>query len=344
MEVENLLRDLIKVPSPSGEENEIGEFIVNRLKKNFKIVKQKIGDRFNILAYKGKPEIILTTHLDTVPGKLEVKEDNNYIYGRGACDAKASIASMIIVAEKLIKQKINNVGLLFDVSEETDFLGVKKAINLVNPNFVIVGEPTDFKVVIGQKGLLGIKIKCFGKSAPGSTPEKGVSAINMLIKQLNKIKSTKLLFSDKFRKTTINIGKISGGSAANIVSDYAEAIIEFRTNTDNNLILDLLKELRISFDILYSYNPAILKNQNLIKNLNFELITIPYFTEMYFWNKKTSCIVFGPGKYEFAHSEGEKIEKEDLGKAVKNYIKIITYLNKNNLDKSKENQKGGKNG
>ena len=335
MEIEDLLRDLIKIPSPSGEESEIGEFIANRLKSNFKVVKQKVENRFNILAYNKKPEIILTTHLDTVPKQLEVREDNEYFYGRGACDAKASIVSMIIAAERLVKQGITNIGLLFDVSEEDDFSGIKKAVSLVNPKFVIVGEPTDFNIVIGQKGLLRIKIKCFGKSAPGSTPEKGVSAINKLVNQLNKMIFKKWPVS-KLGKTSFNIGRISGGSAANVVADYAEAVVEFRTVSDNELIIKMLKELCMTFEIIYSYSPSFLVEDNLVKDMGVNKIIVPYFTEMYFWNKKASCIVFGPGKYEFAHSDNEKIAKVDLKKAVEKYIQILTYLNNQNLNNNKK--------
>jgi acetylornithine deacetylase/succinyl-diaminopimelate desuccinylase-like protein len=84
MTVENLLRDLIRIPSPSNNEKEIAEYIVKRLKKNFNIKLQKINAGYNILAYIDDPKIILTTHLDTVPKQIEIKEDENYFYGRGA--------------------------------------------------------------------------------------------------------------------------------------------------------------------------------------------------------------------------------------------------------------------
>lgn len=329
----NLTKELLKIPSPSGKEKLIGEFLVKRLRRNFKVKTQKVGNRFNILATNGKPRVILTTHIDTVPGQLRFREDNNYLYGRGACDAKGIIASMICAGEEAARLGISNFGILLDVSEETDFSGIKKAMNLVDPEVVIVGEPTDFKIVTGQKGLIGIKIKCTGKSAAGSTPEKGSSAINKLIDMLFKLRSKQLPEDKILGKTTLNIGKIEGGSAPNVVADYAEAIVEFRTAKQNQKIINILTNSipKKNMMIDYSFDPVISKDIKFVNKLNSDKITVPYFTEMYFWSKKAKTIVFGPGKYKFAHSDDEKIRKKDLEKGKEcylNMIKMFTYNKK----------------
>jgi len=329
MNVVDLTMDLIKIPSPSGEEKEIGEFLVKRLEKSFNVKKQVVGNRFNILATKGNPRLILTTHIDTVPKQIEIKEDDEWIYGRGACDTKGIIASMISASEEAVRLGYSNFGLLFDVSEESDFLGIKKAVNLVNPELVIVGEPTEFKIVKGQKGLLGLRIKCIGKSAPGSTPEKGISAINELINMLFAIKGLELPFDKELGKTTINIGKINGGTAPNVVADYAEAIMEIRTTRLNEEIINLINKNipKDSIDILYSFE-YVLTDNILLNKFGFEKIIVPYFTEMYFWSKKTKSFVFGPGQYEFAHTDNEKIKKKDLEKGKKIYLEFIKTFNK----------------
>lgn len=316
MDVEKLLKDLVSIPSPSGEERKVGEFLVMLLSKNFKIKKQKVGNRFNILAYRGKPSIILSSHLDTVPKQLEMKEDKRFIYGRGSCDAKASVASMICASESLINRGFTNFGLLFDVSEETDFKGIKKAVNLVNPKVVIIGEPTNLKPAVGQKGLLGIKIKCCGKSAPGSTPKKGISAILKLISVLNKVSKIKQRKKGVLGSSSVNIGKIFGGDSANVVPDYAEAIIEFRTVNKNYDIIKKLRLLGINFEILYNFNPVLTKMRFKKK------IVVPFFTEAYFW-RKSKVLIFGPGEYKFAHSDNERIKKSDLWRAVKEYEGLI---------------------
>lgn len=327
-EVNKLLLNLLRTPSISGKENRIGRYLVERLRKKFKVIRQKAGNSFNVLAVKGTPKVILTTHLDTVNGELKVKEDKKYIYGRGACDAKGCIASMIIAGEKAVKQGLNDFGMLFDVSEEGGFLGVKEALNLVNPEFVIVGEPTSMKIVTGQKGTLGIKIKCYGKTAHSAMPQKGKSAINELINLLSNLRKQKLPSNKIFGKTTMNIGKISGGVAGNIVPDYAEAELNLRTVNSNNNAIKVIKKVipEKNIEIKYSFEPSLIKNNKLINELNYSKIKAPYFSEMYFWNKKTKAIVFGPGEIKYAHSDKEKISKKELELGTKAYIEILRKL------------------
>ena len=314
MDVINLTKELVNIPSPSGSEREIGNFLVQRLNKNFNVKIQKVGNRFNIIATKGVPKLILTTHMDTVPKQIKADEDNNWIYGRGSCDTKGIIACMICASEEAIKLGYSNFGLLFDVSEETDFSGIKKAVKLINTDYIVIGEPTNFKTVIGQKGLIQLKIQCYGKSAPGSTPEIGISAINNLVEIIHKIKGIKFPHDRFLGKTTLNIGKINGGSSPNVVADYAEATIEIRTTKANSTILDILRKVipKKNLKIIYSYGAILNKNTDFINKFRFDKITVPYFTEMYFLHKKGKSLVFGPGKYEFAHSENEKIKKKDL--------------------------------
>lgn len=314
-----LLRELLKIPSPSGEERQMGIFLAERLKQNFRVKLQKVGSRFNILAAKGKPKIILAAHLDTVPGKLKLREDKKYIYGRGACDTKASIASMVVAAERAVCLGINNFGLLFDVSEETDFKGIKQAVKSVKPEFVIIGEPTQLKFVTGQKGLLGFKVIARGKTAHGSTPERGKNAIGILLKELEKMQAIKLS-----KGTTINIGKIQGGRQMNVVPDYAEATIEIRTMPKDSNLFAKIKAVVKGATPLYDFKPKKLDNRELA-SLFKKGITVPYFTEMYFWE---NAIVIGPGDPAYAHSENEKVRIMEVEKAVNIYLRLLkNYLN-----------------
>ena len=313
-EATDLLYSLVKIPSVSGNEKQIGEYLANRLKKNFRVRKQKVGSRFNLLAVKGKPTIVFTAHMDTVPNCPKPKIADGWLYGRGACDTKASIASMVVAAEKAAREGIKDFGLLFDVSEETDFSGIKKAVNLANPKFVIVGEPTNLKPVIGQKGLLGFKVICKGKAANGSTPEKGKNAIEMLMTELTKLKSMK--FSSG---TTCNIGKISGGTQANVVPDYAEASVEIRTiPKDADAYIRIKRKLK-GTKLLCDFEPKMLQDNELL-NLFKRGSIVPYFTEMYFWKK---AVVIGPGNLAYAHTEKEKIKVCEVETAVEIYLQLL---------------------
>lgn len=308
---------LIRIKSVSGEEREVGKFLVNLLKSKFEVKTQTVGNSFNVIAMRGKPRMLLTTHMDTVPGDIEASEDSEYVYGRGACDAKGIIASMICAAEEALDEGIEDFALLFDVSEETDFSGVKEAIKELRPEFVVIGEPTNLKTGVGQKGLLGIRLSCYGKSAHGSMPEKGESAIEKLFETLSEI-------VDEARKAgvTLNVGKISGGTAINVVADYAEALIEIRYLEKSSKLYDLIKASG-QIEVLYDYDPVGAINDTF--NIEDGII-MPYFTEMYFWSKGAKCIVLGPGDFELAHTDNEKVSKKDLEKARQIYLDMIRQV------------------
>ncbi|MFA5796984.1 MAG: M20/M25/M40 family metallo-hydrolase [Candidatus Woesearchaeota archaeon] len=317
-----LLRNLVKIPSPSGEELEIGEKLIEILHKNFKIKKQYVDkNRFNVYAYCGRPKIILTTHMDTVQPILPFREDAMDIEGRGACDSKGSMAAMIAAAIDTAKKGYTNFGLVFDVDEENQFAGIKKAVTLVDPKRIIIGEPTNLEVVGSQKGLLGIRIQTKGIAVHGSNPEKGKNAIILLLKILSDIQKISL-DTEKDWSTTINIGTIRGGRAPNIVASDAVAEIEFRTIKKNAPLLKrictCIKKCDATIEVFENFDPIIQK----------EGTRVSYFTEMYFWAKKGLCTVYGPGSIRYAHSAQECVNKKDVRKAQKYYTQELeAYAN-----------------
>jgi len=346
MEVEKLLLELVKIPSVSGNEKSVGKFIVERLKKNFKIrtqiVDEAIGN-FNIFAYIGKPKILLNAHMDTVPGKLKVYEDKKNIYGRGACDTKASIASMIIAAERLLASGMTDFGLLFDVDEEGEFSGAKKVLSIIpkSVKLVVVGEPTKLKLVYGQNGIVDMKISCRGKSAHGSMPERGKNAIELIMSNLQILKELNLPENETLGANVINVAKISGGTAGNIVPDYAEVQVVIRSSVNSKLLLKSLmkKFYRCKLETLI-FEPVVFPELTSIgKRLNIKTETVPYFTEMYFFSKKSKTFIFGPGDARYAHSENERVSKSELAKAVEKYIEMATLINEETLNKPDEVKK-----
>ncbi len=326
-------KKLVEISSVSGNESELAVFISEMLSKDFKIQKQKVGNACNIIATRGNPRIIFNTHLDTVPGKIAITEDEFYLTGRGSCDAKGSMAAMILSAIESAKEGMTNFGLVFDVCEETDFSGVKEALNLVKPEIVVIGEPTNREIVIGQKGLLGIKIICKGKAAHGSTPEIGECANTKLIFALQKILALKLPEDERLGKTTLNIGLINGGNAINVIPNYAEATLEFRTTVSNEKVITLLACVKniADIEIMYSYESVIMEDTH---DVNLSKTVVPYFTTLYFWSKIAKAFVFGPGDPAYAHMENEKVEKKQIVEAKEVYKKLLqNYATKESMEK-----------
>src|SRR5438046_8734390 len=153
-----LTKQLMAIPSVTGTEAKLGEFLLAHLAAlNYRVERQNVtGYRFNVLAFAGDPRVIFCTHIDTVPPPtIPVREDDNFLYGRGACDTKGIIAAMLEAGGRLRASGTVNFGYLFVVGEETDSIGATTAHMLKwNPEFVIDGEPTGNRLATSQTGTL----------------------------------------------------------------------------------------------------------------------------------------------------------------------------------------------
>ena len=130
MNVFELTRELIDIPSLTGEELEVGQYLAKFLEElDYQIEKQEVAeDRFNVIATTPEsPRIVFSTHMDTVPPFIESSEDEEFIHGRGSCDAKGIIAAQIFAAERLRAEGMNDIGLLYTVDEELISIGAQTA-------------------------------------------------------------------------------------------------------------------------------------------------------------------------------------------------------------------------
>ncbi|VDO43153.1 unnamed protein product [Haemonchus placei] len=182
------------------------------------------------------PRIIFNTHFDTVPPHIPPTQDDSNIYGRGTTDAKGQMACMISAAHALVKthpKVAEQVGLLFVVGEETDHVGMAKANDFVglNPDYLVVGEPTEMKFATIQKGALKAEIRCKGKAGHSGYPSQGKSAIHMLVPILSDILNFQWPSDPEMGSTTVNIGFIEGGQALNAWAENASARVFLRVTT-----------------------------------------------------------------------------------------------------------------
>jgi len=304
-EIEGLLIELIKTPSFSGQEKEIGNFVIRQL-KGFKVRKQFVGrDRFNIIAAKGESKKWLVAHMDTVLGEIPMRITEEKIFGRGACDNKQSIAASIIVGNQL-----KNINLLFTVGEEKDFIGARTAQKAgVKGDLMIIQEPTDFKVITGQNGVITFAVRTKGKKQHSSLVGAD-SAIHKL---------ADILFSLKRNNWILfNIGQIEGGIAPNVVADKAEAIITVRPRDikEYSHILNSLRKVKAEIVVKNNFKPC-------RSGFGFPELISPYFTEMAFFE---NSIQYGAGDIKFAHSDKEQILRKDLNLLPEKLIKLLESI------------------
>lgn len=318
------------IPSVSGCEQEIGGFLGEYLKSlGYDVELQEVVDgRKNVVALASdNPEVFLSTHMDTVPPFIPPTEDEEKIYGRGACDAKGIIASQITAAENLRKAGIKNLGLLFTIDEEESSLGSKAANNLAiaeKCKFLINGEPTDNELAIGSKGSLRMLLKTEGKAAHSAYPEMGESAIEKMLEVLQDILGADLPEDDFFGETTINIGTIKGGLKTNIVPPFAEAGLHIRMVSELKPVKEALEKAidgRAKLETMSCSLPVKMLAVEGFKQKIVRFTTdIPQLTR---WGKP---LLLGAGSILNAHTSHEFVLKKDLEESVKLYENLLKKL------------------
>jgi acetylornithine deacetylase len=284
--------------------------------------------QFNVIAWlNDTPRVWFSTHLDTVPPFIPPTEDDEKIYGRGACDAKGIIAAQITAAERLRAEGINDIGLLYTVEEEASSAGARAANEhplAAKCEYLINGEPTDNELAIGSKGSLRLKIKTTGKAAHSAYPEQGDSAIEKLLEILDDVRHTKFPSDEFFGETTVNIGTIEGGVALNVIPATAEAGLLIRLTTPRKTIEDALGNVirgRGLIEVLSCSEPVKMIAVEGFKQKTVRFTTdIPYLTN---WGKP---LLLGPGSILVAHTKDEFVRKDELTEAVSLYTELAKRL------------------
>src|SRR5579863_5855132 len=165
MNVFELTRALVDIESITENESEVGLFLLDHLgglaaQTGGRVERMQVeGERFNVLACWGNPVVTLSTHMDTVPPFFPSREDGEFIWGRGSCDAKGIIASMTAAAEKLLGEGVKNFALLFVVGEERNSAGATVAALAGRGScYLINGEPTENKLALASKGAMRLEV------------------------------------------------------------------------------------------------------------------------------------------------------------------------------------------
>ncbi|MGA4513629.1 M20/M25/M40 family metallo-hydrolase [Staphylococcus caledonicus] len=188
------------------------------------------------------PSIYFTSHMDTVVPGINVKphvSDDGYIYSDGTTvlgsDDKAGLAAIIETIEYLQEHNLphGQIQFIITVGEESGLKGAKELdSNELDAQFgyaVDASQPVG-TTVVGAPTQMSIHTTITGKTAHASTPDKGVSAINIAAKAISKMKLGRI---DEY--TTANIGKFHGGSATNIVADEVVLEAEARSHNDESI-------------------------------------------------------------------------------------------------------------
>jgi acetylornithine deacetylase len=329
-------RQLCEIESTTYHEGAVGDFLADYLaSRGWAVEKTPVpqpsenadgGPRWNVYAgIAGQtPDLVFSTHMDTVPPYIPFSEDADFLYGRGVSDAKGIIAAQVAAAEALRAAGFR-IGILIVSGEERDSAGAGVA-NLApkGSRFLINGEPTDNRLALASKGALRASFKATGKMAHSAYPELGESAVHKLIEVLAKVLALPMPELEGIGPSTLNVGQINGGHAPNVVADKAEAQVLVRLVGDSAPMKAALREaaaglaeVDFTLDVPFVRMRAIEGLPTMVAKFSTD---IPQLTN---WGEP---LLLGPGSIHVAHTPFEKLAKKELLEAVELYVRVAKQL------------------
>lgn len=335
LNVEEVLGNLVRYNTIKDKENkQMLDYIEKELNSIGFKTEQK--DKILIMSNKENQSIGFLGHTDTVEATSEWKYEKfkltkveDKLYGLGVCDMKAGIAAIIAAISQINFDNLNKgIKLYFSYDEEIGFSGIKDIVKYEEkfPKRMIIGEPTNNEIIVGSKGLIEYKISFAGIKTHSSTPDKGKNAIMSAISFINELND---FYTNEIQKiqnlnfeipyTTMNVGKINGGTEINSVPDFCEVLVDFRTIGKEAEIkieekIEYLQKRYIANITQINKLPAFFNKSNISsKTCNF--ITEASFIE-------SNCIILGAGPVT-AHEVNEYISINSLYELVEQYKKLI---------------------
>jgi acetylornithine deacetylase len=330
-----LTRQLVDIESVTYNEGGVGEYLYGLLReRGFAVERTAVeqphnsrsaGERFNVYAGTGKrPDVVLSTHMDTVPPFFPGSEDDLYLYGRGSCDAKGIIAAQVAAAERLREAGVE-IALLFLVGEERDSAGAKVAnLQPKGSRFLINGEPTDNRLALASKGVLRVEVRARGTMAHSAYPELGDSAVHKLVQVLERLRTLPLPRVDGVGPSTLNIGVIEGGRAPNVIADAANAQVLIRLVGPSEEIRAAVEQAAAGLaEVDFTLEIPFIRMRE-IEGL--DTMVAAFTTDIPALDQWGEPLLLGPGSIHVAHTPFEKVAKRELLEAVDLYFEVAQRL------------------
>jgi acetylornithine deacetylase len=335
-----LTRRLVAIESPTYHEANAGEFLAGFLADHgWEVERQPVdqpspetapgagdGDRFNLYASTQNvtPVVVFSTHFDTVPPYVPLREDETHLYGRGTCDAKGILAAQVAAADRLRADGLP-VAMLFVVGEERDSAGAAVANrHPKGSRYLINGEPTGNRLALASKGALRVELRASGRMAHSAYPELGDSAIDKLLGALHDIQKIPLPSEAEIGDSTLNIGLISGGRAPNVIADKAEAHLLIRlVGPSDETKAAILKAVAGRAEVDFSLELPFVRMRALP---GFETMVAKFTTDIPSLTAWGEPLLLGPGSIHVAHTPNEQIRKQELLDCVELYVDLARRL------------------
>jgi acetylornithine deacetylase len=365
-ETRAILGDLIGFPTVSAEPNvEMILYLAERLSglgAHVELVNDPTGHKASLFARLG-PEVpggvLLSGHTDVVPvadqawssDPFMMREADGLLYGRGTCDMKGFIAACLAHAGRLDPTTLETpLFFAFTHDEEVGCIGARYLVDhlkgrKVLPKLAIIGEPTEMRVIEGHKGCCEYTTVFSGLEGHGSTPDHGVNAIEFATRYAARLLHLREALKGRAPEpghfdppwTTVNLGRITGGVAHNVIANHAELEWEMRPVQDGDAAFvkddlaafvaeDLLPAMRavhpdagIETRVIGEVAGLEPAEENRARDILLELTggnraeTVAFGTEAgLFQTLGMQAVVCGPGSIEQAHKADEFVALDQL--------------------------------
>ncbi len=340
MDAVELLHGLVTIPSPSGEEAEAVNWLVGQMRElGFQAYVDEAGNAVGVLG-EGPRQIVLLGHIDTVPGGPRPEFRDGRLYGRGAVDAKASVAAMAAAAARLAaaggpaRGELLLLATFCEETRETTMPALLEEIGL--PEAALVGEPTSLRPCVAQRGLMILSLRWTGEQVhagwAADLPQKPPNAIERAARDLLRLSEI------RFERRHPLLGGISltptmieGGIARNLTPPECRCVVDVRTTPAwaheeiARKVSDVLEgEVKVLSDRLRPVETP--PGSRLLEAVRKVLPGAEPFgsptASDWVWLGKTDALKLGPGDSRLSHTKDENISVEEVAKAEEIFFRI----------------------
>ncbi len=333
-----LFKDMLGFDSTSGSELLVSQFLEKRIASSAPVAPEvrswdlEDGSR-NLFFSWGRPAVVFCTHMDTVPPYIAPRIEGDRIWGRGTCDAKGQIMAMFTACCKLLDEGLDGFGLLLVSGEETGSWGAKAFARVpFQAPYLIVGEPTENKMVSASKGTKSFALTFRGEPFHSGYPQFGYSAVEAFTDFVNALRAVSFEEDPILGATTWNIGELASPNPQNVLSPELKCRVYFRTTfVSDSRVAALIPhwaengeskwQKAMTAEAVGGDAPA-----SYLTLPGFESAPVSFGSDAPHLGNFEHKIICGPGSIRFAHRSDEHIDIPELEKAVELYAAMFKAL------------------
>ena len=322
-----LFRQILSFDSTSGRERELGEWLAKHLEAP-SVETFEVGDgTLDVLfRWSDAPRVVFCSHMDTVPPYIPPTFGADRVLGRGTCDAKGQFYAMYRACQRLAAAGHQDFALLVVSGEETGSWGAKAFAKLpFRAPVLVVGEPTDNCMVSASKGTKRFDLTFTGKAFHSGYPEHGVSAVELFVDFMERLRAAGFPDDPELGPTTWNVGKLLSDNPQNILSPSLTCRIYFRTTfASDAMVSDWMRAQASDTLRVEAFGGDAPARYFTLPGIPSKPVSFgsdaPHLSN---FDRKVIC---GPGSITVAHRDDEFLAFADLEQAISNYVNIYQQV------------------